>query len=189
MEGERECDELEEKVCELHTQIEKLKLAASQTQLSVGPPPLPKPPSPDHPLPSPLDQSLDAGTVTPAGQAAGEDAAHEKARLSISLGGAISDPLNNSRSRMINPELGIKVAPIAIPSVPSSRSAASDDGLLTDQFVVVKQLTSEFQAERMRDLQMIAQLQDELSDCHLVISKLQEQERALKATIREVEDR
>lgn len=45
------------------------------------------------------------------------------------------------------------------------------------------------QAERVRDLQTIAQLQEELSDANAAIARLQEQEAVLKTAIRDMEDR
>jgi len=188
--SELECDQLEEKICELTTQVETFKTAMSKTkQRASSQPPL-LPPQPPPPPSIPEDEGEeDAPPATPAGQAASEDAAREGRESSA------TSNTTGTRPRVLNIDTGVAVAPIAIPkALPSFQSAASDSStnsnqLLADQFVVVKQLTNDFQAERMRSLQLIAQLQDELSDCHSVIDKLQDQERLLKSAVRELEER
>ncbi len=94
--------------------------------------------------------------------------------------------------------LGAGLPPLDIPAqslsasgcpTGSLESATGDDlANLGDQYVVIKQLTSDFQAERSRDLQLIAQMQEEISSLNSDLARLQEQERAVKAALRLVED-
>ena len=109
--------------------------------------------------------------------------------------GSGGDPGQRHNQR-VNTALGPSIAPLNIPPPLSSshhssqHSGNSDDfAALGDQYVVIKQLTADFQAERVRDLQLIAQMQDEMSDLNTHLARLQEQEKCLKAALREVEDR
>jgi predicted nucleic acid-binding Zn-ribbon protein len=45
------------------------------------------------------------------------------------------------------------------------------------------------QSERVRDLSTIASLQEELSDAHVAMARLSEQEKVLKDALRDTEDR
>lgn len=54
--------------------------------------------------------------------------------------------------------------------------------------MVIKQLTADFQSERLRDLQLIAQMQEEMSEMNATQAKLQEQERVLKVALRTAEE-
>lgn len=94
--------------------------------------------------------------------------------------------------------LGAGLPPLDIPAQslsasggpPGSLESVVGDDLasLGDQYVVIKQLTSDFQAERSRDLQLIAQMQEEISSLNSDLARIQEQERAIKAALRLVED-
>lgn len=80
-------------------------------------------------------------------------------------------------------------APSSSPPEPSlSLSASAGDasssgagaGGLEQSYVVIQQLQRDFQAERSRDLQLLAKLQQELASLHAEVARLQEQERGLK---------
>ncbi|KAM3577580.1 hypothetical protein VYU27_000457 [Nannochloropsis oceanica] len=157
-----------------------------------------------------------AATFT-AGRVTGKFLSFEQQRGEGGEGGGNRQVDDDGRydpvQRSTNQRTGHSVTPLDIPPPPLSSSSSAGGGgfgstsgsgvgggggggrdgegdlaSLGDQYVVIKQLTADFQSERLRDLQLIAQMQEEMSEMNATQAKLQEQERVLKVALRTAEE-
>jgi chromosome segregation ATPase len=192
---DREGDALEEKIAELEGQLQAAQAAvlaardAVKAAVTAGastkgaerprdgtPSELPAPGSFSH-------QDKGASAILPA--ASEQDRGHRQA-IDGDRDGLGQGSSNLSSGRTLAP---LKIPPPPLSDAESSSGVGEGDAVgLGEHYVVIKQLTGDFQKERVRDLQLIAHMQEEITELNAKQARLQEQERGLKAALQKAED-
>jgi len=194
---DREGDALEEKIAELEGQLQAAQAAvlaardAAKAAVTAGASTKgaerPRDGTPSElPAPGPFSHQ-DKGAFTSLPAASEQDRGHRQA-IDGDTDGLGQGSSNLSRGRTLAP-LKIPPPPLSPSDAESSSGVGEGDAVgLGEHYVVIKQLTGDFQKERVRDLQLIAHMQEEITELNAKQARLQEQERGLKAALQKAED-